>query len=33
MAKKQRPRFGQLEPQYNLALNPYPDARLSKCPN
>ena len=29
----QLPRFGQLEPQYNLALNPYPDARLSKCPN
>ncbi len=27
------PRFGQLEPQYNFALNPYPDARFSKCPN
>ncbi len=26
-------RFGQLEPQYNFALNPYPDARFSKCPN
>jgi hypothetical protein len=28
-----RPRFGQLEPQYNFALNPFPDARFSKCPN
>jgi hypothetical protein len=27
------PRFGQLEPQYNFALNPYPDARFSKCPD
>jgi hypothetical protein len=27
------PRFGQMEPQYNFALNPYPDARFYKCPN
>lgn len=33
MTKEQRPRFGQLELQYNFALNPYPDARFSKCPN
>jgi hypothetical protein len=33
MTKKQKPRFGQLEPQYNFALNPYPDVRMSKCPN
>lgn len=33
MTKKQKPRFGELEPQYNFAINPYPDARLSRCPN
>jgi len=33
MTQKQKPRFGQLEPQYNLALNPYPDARFYKCPD
>jgi len=31
MAKE--PRFGQLELQYSFALNPYPDARFSKCPD
>jgi hypothetical protein len=29
MAKKQ---FGQLPPRYTFALNPYPNARFSKCP-
>lgn len=31
--QSQTPRFGELEPKYNFILNPYPDARFSKCPN
>ncbi|MFZ5915519.1 MAG: hypothetical protein ACOYZ7_01120 [Chloroflexota bacterium] len=26
------PRFGKLPPQYTFILNPYPDARFSRCP-
>jgi hypothetical protein len=26
-------RFGKLKPRYRFALNPYPDVRMSKCPN
>ncbi len=32
MTPKPPPRFGQLEPQYNLALNPFPDAQFTRCP-
>ena len=31
--QSKKSRFGELEPQYNFALNPYPDVRFSKCPN
>jgi hypothetical protein len=33
VTEKQMPRFGKLEPQYDLALNSYPDERISRCPN
>ncbi len=33
MKKKQKTRFGELEPKYKFALNPYPDQRFSKCPH
>ena len=32
MTKTKRKQFGQLPPQYNFILNPYPDVRLSRCP-
>ncbi len=28
-----RPQFGYLPPKYNFSLNPYPDVRLSRCPD
>jgi hypothetical protein len=33
MSQKKKPQFGDLEPMYNFMMNPYPDHRLSKCPN
>lgn len=32
MAKKQNKHFGQLPPRYSFMLNPYPDHRVSRCP-
>jgi len=32
VAKKERQRFGLLEPEYNYLLNPYPELRFTKCP-
>ena len=31
--KSALPRFGKLAPMYSFALNPYDDARFSRCPN
>jgi hypothetical protein len=28
-----RPHFGKLKPRYRFALNPFPEARWSRCPN
>lgn len=33
MAKPEETRIGALPPQYIFILNPYPDARFSRCPN
>jgi hypothetical protein len=32
VAKKERKRFGLLDPEYNYLLNPYPELRFTKCP-
>ena len=32
MAKRKTPRLGKLPPRYAFILNPYEDARFSKCP-
>ncbi|MCB0061729.1 MAG: hypothetical protein KDE19_06425 [Caldilineaceae bacterium] len=32
MAKQERKQFGKLPPQYNFIMNPYPDQRLTSCP-
>jgi hypothetical protein len=32
MAKTKKLQFGELPPQYNFVLNPYPDMRISSCP-
>jgi len=31
--KNEHVRFGRLEPCYRMALNPYPDLRISRCPS
>lgn len=33
MAQKKSKQFGELAPEYNFSLNPYPNLRFSKCPN
>ena len=32
MARKERMRFGLLDPEYNYLFNPYPELRFTKCP-
>ncbi|MGC9347192.1 MAG: hypothetical protein ACP5JG_03545 [Anaerolineae bacterium] len=32
MSKLEEPHFDLLDPKYDFVLNPYPDARLTKCP-